>query len=215
MSLGPFCFGKWQAVPCILQKACLPGIANSYWMITIFQAVIEHFTCFILLLPFPRYSEVDTSIIIPFYNWENWGTERLHHISSVILSVLTIWPLCRHCLWHNPHFHLRFLKNSLNSLKRLYVSWWGLDGGENGTASGSPWALLCAYSHIYFVQEEGVNFLCLWSWVMLQTMRCDKFSQDRRNYFGFPLNTRVNCVDSWNRHKWFVPGLWFFLVMWL
>lgn len=51
VSLCHFCSGKWQAAPCILQRACLPRIANGYWMLTIYWAVIEHFPCFILLLP--------------------------------------------------------------------------------------------------------------------------------------------------------------------
>lgn len=191
MSLDPFCFGKWQAVPCILQRACLPGIANSYWMLTIYQAVLEHVTCFILLLPFPYNSEIDTSITIPFYNWENWGTERLHRIASVILPVRPIWPLCKHCLWHNPHFHLGSLKNSLNSLKRWHVSWWGLGGGENGTASALPWALLCAYLRCVLCMRKELIFSSLELGHVVNNGVWQVFSGSEKLPLGFLLESNI------------------------
>lgn len=142
-----------------------------------------------LVASFPHHSEADASIIIPFHNWEDWGAERLHHTSSVISSEPSIWLFCRHCLWHNPHFHLGFWRNSLNSLQRLHVSWRGLDGEENGTASVPPWApLLCLPSDVFCAGGKSWFSTCLWGWVMLERTRCDRLSQDLRNYL---------CVSSW------------------
>lgn len=143
-----------------------------------------------LVASFAHHSEVDTSIIILCYNWENWGTERSHHISSVILSVLSLWPLYRHCLWHNPHFHLGFLRNSLNSLKRLHVSWWGLGGGENGTASGlhEPCSvptfrcILCRRKELVFSSSELV---------MLQIMGWQVFSGLEKLPLCFLLESNI------------------------
>lgn len=64
-----------------------------------------------LIASFPCLSDVGSSTIIPFHNWANRGPEWLRLTSSVALPVLPIWPLCRHCPWHNPHFHLGFWRN--------------------------------------------------------------------------------------------------------
>lgn len=63
-----------------------------------------------------------------------------------------------------------------------------------------PWALLCAYFQMYFVQAEGVGFLIFGAGYVANN-GVTGFLRTGEITFVFPLrkqhNTIVNCVGSW------------------